>query len=47
MAMQINLQDCFPAGKEGIRGPLPKQQAFMAAALNKSGPAYILYSGGV
>lgn len=43
----INLNDCFPEPSSGSRGPLPKQQAFMNAALNEKGPAYILYSGGV
>lgn len=47
MTRQINLQDCFPMSKEGSRGPLPKQHQFLNACLNKQGPSYILYSGGV
>lgn len=43
----INLQDCFPEGPDGTRGPLPKQKAFMDAVLDPKGPAYVLYSGGV
>ncbi len=43
----INLNDCFPQGSDAYRGPLPKQQQFMSAALDGKGPAYILYSGGV
>lgn len=45
--MQVNLQNCFPLGKDGTRAPLPKQQQFLDAALDQDGPAYILYSGGV
>ena len=43
----INLQDCFPVGADGKRAPLPKQNAFLKAALDQKGPAYVLYSGGV
>lgn len=43
----INLNNCFPEGTSGDRGPLPKQQQFMDAAFDKKGPAYVLYSGGV
>lgn len=45
--MRINLRDCFPEDQNGNRGPLPKQNQFMNAALDQKGPAYILYSGGV
>ncbi len=47
LSKPINLQDCFPADKQGGRGPLPKQQAFLNASLDPKGPAYILYAGGV
>lgn len=47
MSKQINLNNCFPEGNAGTRGPLPKQQRFMSAAFDEKGPAYILYSGGV
>lgn len=47
MASRINIQDCFPCAKDGSRGPLPKQQQFLNAALNPKGPSYVLYSGGV
>ncbi len=43
----IDLNACFPDPAEGSRGPLPKQNQFLTAALNEKGPAYILYSGGV
>lgn len=43
----IDLNSCFPESNDGKRGPLPKQQAFMSAAFDEKGPAYILYSGGV
>lgn len=45
--MIIDLNACFPEAHTGPRGPLPKQNQFMQAALNEKGPAYILYSGGV
>lgn len=43
----INLTDCFPEGRNGVRGPLPKQAEFMRASLDPEGPKYIAYVGGV
>lgn len=43
----INLNDCFPLGLEGTREPLPKQQDFLQAALDPTGPKYTLYCGGI
>ena len=44
----LDLNNCFPEPPKGVaRGPLPKQQEFMKAALDTKGPSYVLYSGGV
>jgi phage terminase large subunit len=43
----INLNDCFPEGADGNRGPLPKQEEFLQAALDPEGPKYTLYCGGI
>lgn len=43
----INLSNCFPVGKDGIRSPLPKQADFMRSVLDPKGPKYIAYVGGV
>lgn len=43
----VDLQYCFPSSADGSRGPLPKQRQFMVAALDKQGPSYVMYSGGV
>lgn len=45
--MQINLNDCFPLGENGERGPLPKQALFMSEALDPKKAKYIAYVGGV
>ncbi len=47
MGRQISIQDCFPTGRDGNRGPLPKQLQFLNASLDTKGPQYVLYSGGV
>ncbi len=43
----IDLNKCFPEGKEGIRGPLPKQKQFLEAVLDANSASYVLYAGGV
>lgn len=45
--ISIDLNNCFPVGRDGSRAPLPKQQAFLEAALNKSRFKSIRYIGGV
>lgn len=45
--MQINLNSCFPEGKDGAHAPLPKQQQFLSKALNPKDSKYILYCGGI
>ena len=45
--MRIDLNSCFPEGKEGTHGPLPKQAAFMESILDPSGAKYVAYVGGV
>lgn len=42
----IDLTKCFPEGKNGHRGPLPKQMEFMKAVLDPKGPQYVGYYGG-
>jgi len=42
----IDLNDLFPAGKDGKRGPLPKQLEFMQKVLDLNGPQYVGYYGG-
>lgn len=46
MSKVINLSDCFPIGRHGKRGPLPKQKLFLDEAL-ASKYKFIRYSGGV
>lgn len=44
----ISLDDLFPAGKDGERGPLPKQEEFLRLALDVlAGPKYVRYVGGI
>lgn len=46
--MQINLNKCFPEPPNGgPRGPLVKQAQFLNAALDREGPPYIMFGGGV
>jgi PBSX family phage terminase large subunit len=42
----LNLNDCFPTGRDGKRSPLPKQKLFLEEALGKK-YKYIRYSGGI
>lgn len=42
----LNLNSCFPMADDGSQGPLPKQQEFLAAALDPNGPTNIAYFGG-
>lgn len=44
--MNINLNNCFPLGKDGKRAPLPKQQEFLSAVLDRNGPKFVAYYGG-
>lgn len=43
----VNLNDCFPLGSDGKRGPLPKQREFLESAFNLNGSKYVLYCGGI
>lgn len=45
--MQINLNNCFPEGVSGKRGPLPKQAELMHTALDPKEPKYCAYVGGI
>lgn len=45
--MLLDLNNCFPEGKAGARGPLPKQAEFMQTVLDLNGPKFVLYAGGV
>lgn len=45
--MQIDLNNCFPEGTKGERGPLPKQQQFLEQALDPDTSKYIAYIGGI
>lgn len=47
MNKTIDLNTCFPKGKDGFHAPLPKQRQFLDRALDASGPKFIRYSGGV
>lgn len=42
----INLNNLFPEGVDGFRQPLPKQDQFLQAALDPTGPRFIAYYGG-
>lgn len=44
---EINLLECFPVGKDGEQGPLPKQNLFLDSALDEDGHKYIRYVGGI
>lgn len=46
MSKTIDLNQCFPVGADGTRGPLPKQRQFLDAVLGNK-KRYIRYSGGV
>jgi PBSX family phage terminase large subunit len=43
----LDLNNCFPEGKDGSRCPLPKQEQFLSALLNPVGPKYVRYVGGI
>lgn len=43
----VRINDCFPAGSDGKRGPLPKQKMMMDLTKDPLGPKYIAYYGGV
>lgn len=43
----INLSNCFPEGKDGKRGPLPKQQEFLKQVMDPKGAKFVAYYGGV
>ncbi len=45
--MQLDLNKCFPLGKDGSQSPLPKQAEFMRSVLDPKGPKYVLYCGGI
>ncbi len=45
--MILDLNNCFPEGSDGTRGPLPKQSIMLKALLSASGPKYIAYIGGI
>lgn len=47
--MKLDLNKCFPPGSDGSQKPLPKQQVFLARALDKSktAPKFISYIGGI
>jgi hypothetical protein len=46
--MRLDLNKCFPESpKDGSQGPLPKQQQFLNLCLDKNGPKYIRYCGGI
>lgn len=44
--MKIDLNNLFPEGRDGTRGPLPRQAEFMRDALDPKGPQYLSYFGG-
>lgn len=45
----IDLNQCFPESREGLRGPLPKQNLFLSHLLSKDplSPKFVAYVGGV
>lgn len=47
MAKEFHLYDLFPAGRDGERKPLPKQEQFMQLVLSPDGPKYVRYVGGI
>lgn len=42
----IDLNNLFPEPRDGIRGPLPKQQEVLDLCLSDKGPRFIAYMGG-
>lgn len=47
MSKVLDLNNCFPVGRNGVREPLPKQRLFLDTALSEHKAKYIRYSGGV
>lgn len=45
--MKIDLNNCFPAGTDGSRKPLPKQDQFLQWAMSPDDPKYVAYVGGI
>lgn len=45
--MKLDLNNCFPEGVSGARGPLPKQQEFLTRSIDRKDPKYIAYVGGI
>lgn len=46
--MRLDLNECFPPSPiDGTQGPLPKQKLFMDLAMDRAGPKYIRYCGGI
>lgn len=45
--MKINLMEVLPAGKDGTKSLLPKQQEFIRSVMDPKGPKYVLYMGGI
>ena len=45
--LNLNLNNCFPDGTDGSRGPLPKQQEFLDKTLDPKGPKFVAYVGGI
>jgi phage terminase large subunit len=43
----IDLNNCFPEGKDGTRRPLPKQAELLRKVLAPAGSKYIAYVGGI
>lgn len=43
----LDLNNCFPEGRDGSRSPLPKQQQFLSACLAPNGTKFIRYVGGI
>jgi phage terminase large subunit len=45
----LDLNNCFPLGRDGSRSPLPKQRQFLSAIQDKRalGPKYTRYIGGI
>lgn len=45
--MIIDLNNCFPVGADGTQKPLAKQARFLHQALDKTGPQFLMFAGGV
>ena len=43
----LDLNNCFPAGQDGSRGPLPKQAQLLEKATSPNDSKYIAYVGGI